>query len=337
MQVWALHLAIRLALTKGTIDVQPSMGYEELRARVVQLLGVLPEGGSLELSRGDLHRQDGVVREEVAYQTEPGERVRAWLLVPTSSMPAGGWPAVVACHQHGGIFEWGKSEPAGLSPDPMYHYGLELCRRGFVVICPDNLCFEDRRTPAPLLESSPELVGERYELFEFTARLLRGSTLQAKYLHDLGRAIDVLQQLPEVDPSRIGAIVHSLGGQEALWLSFVDGRISAAVSSCGFAPIKDILAAGINHNKAMYIPGLLTFCDLEDIVASLAPRPFMMFSGGSDRIFPVEGVQRLIAHARQAYLSANAAEHFEAVIFPGGHSFPEHLRDRAYDFLERHL
>ena len=317
--------------------MQRSMGYEELRAQVVKLMGCWPEGGPLDLDRNHFHEQSGVVREEVVYQTEPDERVTAWLLRPASKVPVGGWPAVVACHQHGGVFEWGKSEPAGLSPDRTYHYGLELCRRGFVVICPDNLCFEDRRTPAPLLASSPELVGERYELYELTARLLRGSCLQAKYLHDLARAIDVLQQLPEVEPSRIGAIGHSLGGQETLWLTFMDSRIRAGVSSCGFAPITDILAAGINHNKAMYIPGLLNLCDLEDIVASLAPRPFMLLSGDSDRIFPIDGVRRLVARARQAYREAGATEHFEAVIFPGGHSFPEHLRNRAYDFLERHL
>ena len=149
----------------------------------------------------------------VSYLVEPGERVTAWLLRPIGLQPAAGWPAVVACHQHAGNFAWGKSEPAGLTPDPMFHYGLELCRRGYVVICPDHLCFEDRRTPPSLLANSPDLVDARYELYELTGRLLRGSCLQAKYLHDLRAAVDLLVGLPEVDASNVGTIGHSLGGR----------------------------------------------------------------------------------------------------------------------------
>lgn len=132
----------------------------------------------------------------------------------------------------------------------MYHYGVELCRHGYVVICPDHLCFEDRRTPAGALERSPELVDSQYELFELTSRLSRGSCLQAKYLNDLRAAIDLVTGLAEVDGAQVGTIGHSLGSQEALWLTWFDARIRAGVCSCGFAPLRDIVAAGINHNQA---------------------------------------------------------------------------------------
>jgi len=313
------------------------MSNEDLRRRVLEGLGRFPEPVPLEAHEEAVHEAPDHSRTLVSYLVEAGERVTAWLLRPGGLPPDGGWPAIVACHQHAGNFAWGKSEPAGLTPDPMYHYGLELCRRGYVVVCPDHLCFEDRRTPARLLEQSPDLIDAQYELFELTSRLLQGSCLQAKYLHDLRAAVDLVAGLPEVDGSRVGTIGHSLGGQEALWLTWFDPRVGAGVSSCGFAPLRDILAAGINHNKAMYVPGLLEVGDIEDIVSGLTPRPFLLTSGAQDRIFPIEGVRRLVATVGAAYQRAGAAGCFEAVLFPGGHSFPEDLRHHTYAFLDAHL
>jgi surfactin synthase thioesterase subunit len=40
---------------------------------------------------------------------------------------------------------------------------------------------------------------------------------------------------------------------------------------------------------------------------------------------------------RAAYEAAGGAGRFEAILFPGGHSFPENLRQRAYAFLDRYL
>lgn len=310
---------------------------ESLRSRIVTRLGRLPERVAPEVREEAVFDAPEHTRTLVSYLVEPGERVTAWLLRPIGLQPAAGWPAVVACHQHAGNFAWGKSEPAGLTPDPMFHYGLELCRRGYVVICPDHLCFEDRRTPPSLLAHSPDLVDARYELYELTGRLLRGSCLQAKYLHDLRAAVDLLVGLPEVDASNVGTIGHSLGGQEALWLTWFDRRVRAGISSCGLAPLRDILAAGINHNKALYVPGLLEVCDIEDIVAGLAPRPFLLTSGEQDRIFPIQGVRRLADRGREVYHAAGAASSFEAILFAGGHSFPDPLREHAYAFLDRHL
>jgi hypothetical protein len=47
------------------------------------------------------------------------------------------------------------------------------------------------------------------------------------------RAITFLQQQPEVDPARIGAHGHSMGGKLTTNLAGIDRRIKAAVPSCG--------------------------------------------------------------------------------------------------------
>ena len=49
------------------------------------------------------------------------------------------------------------------------------------------------------------------------------------------RAITFLEQQPEVDPARIGAYGHSMGGKLTTDLAGIDQRVKAAVPSCGGA------------------------------------------------------------------------------------------------------
>lgn len=338
----APFIAAVSALRRAILAPQPiqwsrAMNADTLREALLERLGRFPARVPLEPQIGPAEDLGDHTRTPVSYAVESGERVSAWLLHPAGPAPIARHPAVLAIHQHGGRYELGKSEPAGLSTDQMYHYGLNLCRRGYVVLCPDHLCFEDRRPPEFRRVENPHLSGAAYERFEFTRRLLHGSTLQAKYLHDLTCALDLLAGLPEVDPARLGAFGHSLGGQEALWLAWYDARIRAAVSSCGFGLIRTILRDGINHNLALYLPGMLDLCDTDAIVAGIAPRAFMLTAGEQDVIFPIDGVRALAEMATAAYAASGAAESFRALIFPGDHSLPDEVKAEAYAFLDAQL
>ncbi len=313
------------------------MGNPALRRAVMERLGRFPDRVPLAAEFGPETDLGDHTRTLVSYAVEPDERVATWLLRPKGPNPIGGWPGILAIHQHAGQYYLGKSEPAGLSANRMYHYGLDLCRRGYVVLCPDHLCFEDRRPPEYVRVEGGYLQDQGYERFEFTRRILRGSCLQTKYLHDLVCALDLLAGLPDVNPQRLGAIGHSLGGQETLWLAWYDDRVKAAVSSCGFSLILTILRDGINHNLAMYVPGLLEICDMDALVADIAPRAFLFTAGEEDRIFPIDGVREIAEKAQAAYTQAGVPDRFRAILFPAGHSFPDEVKAEAYVFLDRWL
>jgi dienelactone hydrolase len=219
----------------------------------------------------------------------------------------------------------------------MYHYGRELCQRGYVVLCPDLLCFEERRPAREARAARKLLEGAENERFEFTKRVLSGSSLQTKYLRDLTCAVDLLTSLPSVNRERLGAIGHSLGGLEALWLAWYDPRIAAAISSCGFGLLRTLERDAINHGFATYVPGLLDVCDLDMVAAAVAPRAFMLTAGESDPLFPSDGVRAIVATARRQYAAVGAPERFEAILSPGGHSFPDEVKAEAYAFLDRWL
>jgi dienelactone hydrolase len=205
------------------------------------------------------------------------------------------------------------------------------------VLCPDLLCFEERRPSQKGHQTGRVLDGEAYERFEFTRRLLAGSCLQTKYLHDLTCSIDLLVSLPQVNEHRLGAIGHSLGGQETLWLAWYDPRIAAAVSSCGFSLLTTILRDNINHNFAAYVPDMLGICDMDALVLDLALRAFLLTAGESDPIFPIDGVRAIVEKAQEHFSLQGQPERFQALLFPSGHSFPAEVKAQAYAFLDRWL
>ena len=301
----------------------PVAGPRLNRRQLRRLLGRMPAWAPLEPRVEErVQLDDGLVRERVSYQVEPGERVAAYLLLPARRRP--GRPAVLCLHQHAGQFDLGKSEPTGLAGNPEQHYALELAQRGFVTLTPDHLCFEERR--------DPRLPDQQFERFEFTRRVTLGSTLQAKLTWDAIRAVDYLRERPEVG-RRIGCIGHSLGGQQALLLSAIDRRIAAGVSSCGFATLATIFRDAVNHNFAAYLLGLGERGDMGDVLALVAPRPFLVVAGRADRIFPIDGLEAAIERARPSFPEGRLGFETE----PGGHAFTDRLRGLAYEWLERWL
>ncbi|HEY2941564.1 MAG TPA: dienelactone hydrolase family protein, partial [Vicinamibacteria bacterium] len=318
------------AAAQPTADRPSSVEGSLDRARLVQLLGATPAAPSPLLpERLERVELGGVVREKVTYAVEPGERVPAWVFIPTDG--AARHPAVLAHHQHGGQFQVGKDGPAGLGSTPDQHYALELARRGYVTIAPDALCFNERQDPAGKLKDAA------YERFEALHRITEGKTLQGKYVWDARRALDYLETRPEVDPSRLGMIGHSLGGQETLFTTAIDTRIKAAVSSCGFGSLRTLKRDRILHNFALFVPELAGHGDYGAVLALVAPRPFLVAARSEDPIFPMEGIEETVAAARRAYAAEGAADRLATFYEPGPHQFSAAMREAAYAWLDRWL
>src|SRR5581483_11054798 len=308
------------------------------RETMIHLLGRWPERCDLEARLEQRDELGDVVRERVTYLVEPGERVPAYLLIPRQLRPGERRPGIFAHHQHAGQFHLGKSEVAGLAGNPEQAYALELARRGYVVLAPDAICFEERGAYHGRLEEPTQpALGGQLERFEFTKRLLHGSCLQTKMVWDMQRGLDYLASRAEVDPHRLGCIGHSLGGQQTLFLAALDERVRAAVASCGFASMASVLREGLNHNFAAYVPGWLEHGDVGDLWGEVAPRAFLALNGAADRIFPIDGVRDSYEIARRVYETQGAGDRRELAIYEGGHRFSDEMRARAYAWLDRWL
>jgi dienelactone hydrolase len=319
------------ATTAPRGDASTAAGRSRLsRERLLELLGETPASPPPLLPEV-LERVDlgDVVREKVTYAVEAGERVPAWVFVPKDGVAR--HPAILCHHQHGGQFQVGKDGPAGLGATPDQHYALELARRGYVTIAPDALAFNERQ------DATGKLKDGNYERYEAMYRLTEGRTLQGKYVWDARRALDYLETRPEVDPSRLGMVGHSLGGQETLYVTAIDTRIQAAVSSCGFGSLRTLKRDHINHNYALFVPDLARHGDYAAVLSLVAPRPFLVAARSDDAIYPMEGIEETVAGARRAYEGAGAADRLGTFYEPGPHQFSAALREAAYAWLDRWL
>ncbi len=322
----------------------------DLRRRFLACLGRAPEAAELAPRVERRERGDGYARELVTFAASPGVRVPAYVLIPDGlRAPA---PAVLVLHQHNGEWQLGKSEPVALAGNRDLAFAHELAQRGFVCIAPDMEAFEDRRASADVQarwraartstdtscdnqQDGPR--GYDYERFVALKHLIEGSSLQARYTFDARCAVDYLITRAEVDPARIGAIGHSLGGQQAVWALAADRRLRCGVSSCGISTLATIVRDGINHNFACYSPGLLAVGDLDALVATLAPTPLMLTTGVTDVIFPIDGVRRIGAAASTAYRAAGVGDAFRLLELAGGHAAPEAARREMYAWFARWL
>jgi predicted esterase len=72
-------------------------------------------------------------------------------------------------------------------------------------------------------------------------------------------------------------------------------------------------------------------------VTALAPRQFLLTAGETDPLFPFDGVRSIVEKAQHRYAQEGAPEHFQAILFPAGHQFPEEVKEAAYGFLDHWL
>lgn len=271
------------------------------------------------------------VRQFITYQSEPGHRVPAYLLIPkqlrekSTSMA----PAVLCLHPTNQ--ELGHKVIVGFGGDGGQAYALELAERGFVTLAPAY----------PHLSTyTPDLGKLGYA----------SGTMKA--IWDNIRGADLLESLSFVSPKHFGVIGHSLGGHNAIFTAAFDERFKVVVSSCGFDSFKDYYSGdpakwkpGNGWTQVRYMPRLAAYAgrlheipfDFDDLLSALAPRHVFISAPVGDANFQWRSVQRIATSARAVYQLHDADDHLQVVHPDCVHEFPEALRHRAYDLFEQHL
>ncbi|MEX2579705.1 MAG: dienelactone hydrolase family protein [Verrucomicrobiales bacterium] len=306
---------------------------DQLRDRLVTCLGgPWPVPCPVEPVLRCTHRGDGYRIESLTYQVEPGDRVPAVLLVPDGATAENPAPAIAVWHQHAGQYHLGKSEPAGLGGDPAHHTGAALAKEGYVVLCPDALCFEERRDPEDKLD------GGDYERFEFLRYLVDGKCLAWKNILDVRRAVDFLTERPEVDGGRIGCYGHSMGATHAWLAGPHEPRIKAHVANCCLPTYAAIHEEKLLHCFSNFVPGWQPCGDIPAMAALIAPRALHLNLGEDDEGSPVEHAEAGIEEIKKAYEALGAAENFSAFVEPGvGHVLSPSMWKKSLAFFEKHL
>lgn len=294
--------------------------------------GDWPAPPELNVKLRDTIQQDGYRIESLTYEAEAGDPIPAMLLIPDMVSPAHPAPAVAVWHQHAGQYHLGKSEPAGLAGNPMHHTGAALAKEGYVVLCPDALCFEERQDPTGKLKAG------NYERFEFLRYVVDGKCMAWKNILDMQRAIDFLQSRPEVIDEKIGCYGHSMGSTHTWLIGPWEPRIKCLVGNCCLPTYKGIHREHMLHCFPNFIPGIYEFGDTPDIAALIAPRPLHMNFGELDGGSPIDEVRRGVKIIANNYAAMNAETNFSYYIEEGaGHVLSPVMWDKTRSHFERHL
>ena len=90
----------------------------------------------------------------------------------------------------------------------------------------------------------------------------------------------------------------------------------------------------MRHCACNYVPGILRYFDMGELLALAAPKKLVVVSGALDPIFPLDGAKRMVADAKRVYDALGMSDSIAHVIGPEGHRF---YADIAWDALKRML
>jgi Glucuronyl esterase, fungi/FG-GAP-like repeat len=321
-----------------------------------QVMGELPDPSRrvpLDVKIESREETPDYVRIKLTYAAEPGDRVPALLLVPKKvKLDADGiggmlgdreqtattgrgfgkrLPAMLCLHPTNPD---GKAQTAGLVGEQTRHYGDQLAKRGFVCLIPDYPSFGD------------------YKSYDFKQKrpgsdqpLYTSGTMKAIWNNI--RAVDLLESLGYVDVDKIGAIGHSLGGHNALFTAVFEPRLAAVVTSCGFTAFHDYYKGDLKGwTSDRYMPAIrdtygnnpdkMPF-DFPEVLAAIAPRGIYVNAPLHDTNFEVSGVRKCITAAQPVFELLGAKDQLTVEYPDCGHDFPDDVRERVYQWLEKQL
>lgn len=298
---------------------------QHVLANMQRVMGPLPDSSQkipLDLKVLGEEKLEKCTRKKITFASSPGNRVSGYLFIP--HVRNAKLPAVLCLHPTDR--KLGSGVPSGLGVKTDRQYAVHLAERGYVTLAPDYV-------------KSGSYHFDPYKNGFVSATMLG--------IWNHMRAVDLLQSLPEVDGERIGAVGHSLGGHNSMFVAVFDERIKCIVSNCGFCSFPTYMKgnlAGWSHDG--YMPRIRSIYELKpekmpfdftEVVAALAPRPFLASAPLRDHNFDCDGVKQCLKAAQPVYELFGAGENLAANYPDCDHNFPDDVRAVAYAWLDRWL
>jgi pimeloyl-ACP methyl ester carboxylesterase len=255
-------------------------------------------------------------KKTIVFDVGNGEVVHAFLYEPLELKAGERRPGIVGMHPTGST---GK---ASFESWPLCNFPIELAMMGYVVIVPDYPGFGDSRP------------------YDFEADRYESGTIKGVYNHMA--CVDLLQLHPQVAADKIGAIGHSLGGHNAMFLAAFDERVKIAVSSCGWTPF-EYYETKKGRLKTWALPKYMPLLDtrydsdhrkfpfdFHEVAAAISPRVFFSSSPTGDGVFPGWGPKAAESQIRAFFKARGSENDFQFHQPLAQHRFPWNTRQAAY-------
>jgi dipeptidyl aminopeptidase/acylaminoacyl peptidase len=248
--------------------------------------------------------------------------VFAWgvLMLPKDLKPGEQRPVVVCQHGRNGV-------PRMLieGDEKAYHdYATKLVERGFIVFVPHN----------------PYRGEDKYRFLSRKANSVKAS-LFSFILAQHQQILNWLSSLPQVDRSRIAFYGLSYGGETAVRIPPLLDKYCLSICSADFNDwSRKIASTDAKYSFMFTVEWEMPYFDMgskfnyNEMVALLAPRPFMVERGHGDGVAPDEWVAYEYAKVKRLYDALRIGDRTEIEVFDGLH---EINGQGTFRFLEKHL
>lgn len=264
--------------------------------------------------------RENVWQKKTLVEVARGLTNQGWLLVPKGRGP---FPAVVVPYYE-------PDSSIGAGKVKLRDFGWQLAKRGFVTLSIGSPGGDAR---------APDLAGATCQPLSFLAYVAANCRL-------------ALARMPEVDANRIGIVGHSYGGKWAMFAACLDEKFACgAWSDPGI--VFDESRPNVNYWEPWYLgkepnivrnPGIVTAQnprtgayremvaagrDLHELMALMAPRPFLVSGGSED---PPDRWQAL-NRVREVYALAGAPNRV-GMTNRAHHDSNEESNEQIYKFFE---
>ncbi len=255
----------------------------------------------LEVREGGVLERDGYRVVRTYWQVFPGHDASGWLYEPVGRERRFGarGPAILCPHGH---WKDGACHPT------VQARLIMLAKLGYVVLAVDSIHVEDTRVAL--------------------------SSVAAMTWSNL-RALQLLRQREDVDPTRIGCTGASGGGQQTYYLTALESGLAAAAPAVMVCHLTEILDPDHVHCRCNHTPHLARVVDVPQMAAAFAPRPqfFLSVTGDWTHAFPQDGYPAI----ETLYRELGAGEAVRGKQWERDHDYDRPMRNAAYAFFENWL
>ncbi|MCE9564112.1 MAG: prolyl oligopeptidase family serine peptidase [Planctomycetes bacterium] len=294
-----------------------------LKREFLDMLGLdpLPEKTPLNAKVTGTLERDGVVIENVHFQSKPGLYVTGNLYRPkVEGDKERKHPGILYVCGHSGRGRDGNKTA-------FQDHGMWFASNGYVCLVVDTL-------------QLGEVAGKHHGTYN----------LGRWWWHDLGytpagaecwngiRGIDYLVSRPEVNAEKIGVTGISGGGATTCWVAAADDRVKVAVPVSGMSDLECyVIDKVVNGHCDCMFPVNTYQWELTTILALFAPKPLLFANSDMDGIFPMVGNRRISERMRKCYDLLGAKDNFDDYVSKGGHDYRTDLRLAIFGFFHKHL
>lgn len=317
-------------------NIKPKLAFDEsapyepwrdaIKEKLTELLGDMPERVPLNLQIEWEKEHDTFIEKRIVFDSEEDTAVPCHLWIPKNvKKPC---PVIICLqgHSNGMHISMGRTiypnDVVGGDRD----FAVQIVKEGYAALVVEQRAFGERYTEKSLVSNdAPELRRIQMEsrtscFYPSLNALLLGRTLIGERVWDISRAIDAIEQIPELDSERVACMGNSGGGTATYYAACMDERIKIAIPSCAICTFIESIGI-IRHCSCNYIPNIAKYFDMGELAACIAPRKLIMVSGEQDDGFFIKGARDAYSVIEKIYDKAGCPDNCKLVVGPLGHRF----------------